>query len=203
MSGAVGGWGALRASLDHVLSCPFSGSSPDESPVVPTAHRHLKRGLGGFATLASLEWEESGEGEEVESGGEKRRRSLRKRTLTLGLCGCAGFNLAGNGLWAFDYFCCFRVLFPGLLPEGPLSHINFTMIFRCFVIPLCDCDFLPQFVEASLLSRNHSVLLSFPPLVRLLLAWVSLFLFCRFGQWNLSGFRYRSRDGRLMYRCRG
>jgi hypothetical protein len=62
MSGAVGGWGALRASPDHVLSRPFSGSSPDESPVVPAARRHLKRGV-------SPEREESGEGEEMESGG--------------------------------------------------------------------------------------------------------------------------------------
>jgi hypothetical protein len=203
MSGAVGGWGALKASPDHVLSRPFSGSSPDESPVVPAARRHLKRGSGDFATLASPEREESREGEEMESGGGKRRRGPRKRTLTLGLCGCAGFNLAGSGLRAFDYFCCFCVLFPGLLPEGPSGHNNITMIFRCFVIPLCDCDFLPQFVEASLLSRNRSVLLSSLPLVRLLLAGVSLLLFCRFGRWNLSVFRYRIRDGRLTYRCRG
>jgi hypothetical protein len=62
MSGAVGGWGALRASPDYVLSRPFSGSSPDESPVVPAARRHLKRRV-------SPEREESGEGEEMESGG--------------------------------------------------------------------------------------------------------------------------------------
>jgi hypothetical protein len=69
MSGAVGGWGVLRASPDYVLSRPFSGSSPDESPVVPAACRQLKRGAGGFAALTSPEREESGEGEEVESGG--------------------------------------------------------------------------------------------------------------------------------------
>jgi hypothetical protein len=68
MSRVVGGWGALRASPDHVLSCPFSGFLPDESPVVPAARRHLKRGLEGFAALASPEREESGEGKEVESG---------------------------------------------------------------------------------------------------------------------------------------
>jgi hypothetical protein len=67
MSGAVGDWGALKASSDHVLSHPFSGSSPDESPIIPTACQHLKHGSGGFATLASPEQEESREGEEKES----------------------------------------------------------------------------------------------------------------------------------------
>ena len=196
MSGAVGGWGALRASPDHVLSRPFSSFSPDESPVVPAARRHLKRGV-------SPEWESPGRGRRWRAGGGKRKRGLRKWTLTLGLFGCTRFNLAGSGLRAFDYFCCFCVLFPGLLPEGPSDHNNITMIFRCFVIPLCDCDFLPQFVEASLLSRNRSVLLSSSPLVRLLLAGVSLLLFCRFGRWNLSGFCYRGRYGRLTYWCRG
>ena len=67
MSGAVGGWGALRASLDHVLSRPFSSSLPDESSVIPAARWHLKRGSGGFATLASLEREESGEEESAQA----------------------------------------------------------------------------------------------------------------------------------------
>ena len=67
MSRAVGGWSALRASPDHILSRPFSSSSPNESPIVLAARRHLKRGSGGFAALASPEWEESREGEEEES----------------------------------------------------------------------------------------------------------------------------------------
>ena len=53
MSGAVGGWGALRASPDHVISLSRSGSSPDESPVVPAVRRHFKRGFGGEGVGAS------------------------------------------------------------------------------------------------------------------------------------------------------
>ena len=76
----------------------------------------MSNGLGGDASLESPE-EESGEGEEeVESRG--KRRGPRKRTLTLGPCGCAGFSLAGSGLRAFDYFCCSCALFPASRRKG-------------------------------------------------------------------------------------
>ena len=65
-------------------------------------------------------------------------RSPRKRTLTPGRYGSvvSSRHLAGCGLRAVKYSCCFCALFPGLLPEEPSGHNQFMIIFRFLVSSL-------------------------------------------------------------------